>query len=185
MKTMKISAYLLVLLCLVLQIIDLQAQICEGNLGENIFTDGDFGQETDNIVQVDPQIAPGYQYVTTPPPNDGQYTITNNTALWNNIWPGWQPIQDNGPGSTGYMLVVNASFTPGLFYEQEVSGLCENTLYEFSADVFNMIGAGANFILPNVSFLIDGQVFFVLHPCGKVSSILPFIYLCLHFIREH
>ncbi len=57
------------------------------------------------------------------------------------------------------MMVVNASFSPGLFYEQEVDGLCENTLYVFTADVINLIKSGtANHIDPNVSFLIDDEV---------------------------
>ena len=132
-------------------------QGCTGNLGENIFTDGDFGAGPANIVPVDPQIAPGYLYETNPPPNDGYYTITNNIGQWSSNF-GWMTIGDNSPNPNGYMMVVNASYDPGLFYEQEVTGLCENTLYEFSADVFNLIRAGSNLIKPNISFLIDGSI---------------------------
>ena len=133
------------------------AQICDGNVGENIFTEGDFGSGLANIPWADPQIAPGYIYTTQPPPNDGYYTITNNIAFWPSAF-GWVEIGDNSNDLLGYMLVVNASYTPGLFYEQEVEGLCENTLYLFSADIFNLIHAGSNLIKPNVSFLIDGNV---------------------------
>ena len=108
------------------------SQVCSGNLGENIFPDGDFGSGNSNVVSTDPQIAPGYTYQPHPPPNDGFYTITNYTGLWN-LFPGWLRIYDNSPEKFGYMMVVNASDDPGLFYENEITGLCENTLYEFSA----------------------------------------------------
>lgn len=132
---------------------------CSGNLGENIFTAGDFGSGTANIPSQDPGIAPGYTYTTSPPPEDGSYTITNNTSSWGSFASNWADIGDNSNDPNGYMMVVNASFTPGLFYEQEVTGLCENTLYVFSADIYNII-AGAEWIKPNVSFLIDGNTTF-------------------------
>lgn len=134
----------------------LTAQLCEGNLGENIFTEGDFGSGQANIPINDPGIAPGYLYTTNPPPPDGSYCLTNNIAVWNQFW-GWANIGDNSNDPFGYMMVVNASYDTGLFYEKVVGGLCENTIYEFSADVRNL-HFGANLILPNVSFLIDDQV---------------------------
>ncbi len=137
--------------------LQLSGQSCTGNLGDNIFTDGDFGAGPANIFPVDPQIAPGYIYSTQPPPNDGFYTLTNNIGQWASNF-GWMTIGDNSPNPNGYMMVVNASFDPGLFYQQEVTGLCENTLYEFSVDVFNLIRSGSNLIRPNISFLLDGAI---------------------------
>ncbi len=128
---------------------------CTGQLGDNIFPNGDFGSGTPNILTVNPGIAPGYIYTTNPPPNDGRYTITNNTAPWGSFASNWINIQDNGPEPNGYMMVVNASVSPGLFYEKTVS-VCENTLYEFSMDVINMLESFVSGIRPNVSFLIDG-----------------------------
>lgn len=126
---------------------------CTGNLGENIFTDGDFGSGISNILLPDPQIAPGYTYESNPPPIDGTYSITNNTSSWGGFAnPNWANISDNSSDPTGYMMIVNASYDPGLFYEQLVEDLCENTLYVFSVDIYNL-AAG---IKPNVSFLLDG-----------------------------
>jgi gliding motility-associated-like protein len=136
-------------------VVCLHGQSCNGTLGDNIFAEGDFGSGPDNVLQVDPQIAPGYEYVTVVPPNDGQYTITNDMNRWPSSFD-WETITDNSPDPLGYMMIVNASFSPGLFYEKEVDGLCGNTLYEFSADIYNLIGIGKNLIKPNVSFLIDG-----------------------------
>ncbi|MGB0931665.1 MAG: gliding motility-associated C-terminal domain-containing protein [Chitinophagales bacterium] len=132
---------------------------CAGSLGENIFVDGDFGIGTSNLISTNPQIAPGYNYTTNVPPGDGFYTITNNMAQWPNLYSAWLPIRDNSSDPNGYMMVVNAGFSPGIFYEQSVTGLCPNTQYEFSADIINVIRTvTANHILPNVDFVLDGQV---------------------------
>ncbi|MCB9281171.1 MAG: gliding motility-associated C-terminal domain-containing protein [Lewinellaceae bacterium] len=134
---------------------------CSGSLGENIFTDGDFGSGAATILQTDPHIAPGYIYTTSTPPSDGYYVLTNNTGAWSNIYSSWVRIRDNSSDPNGYMMVVNASYAPGIFYEQTISGLCTNTLYEFSADVINMVKTGVtNHIFPDISFLINDVVFF-------------------------
>ncbi|MDH3648395.1 MAG: hypothetical protein OEQ53_01875 [Saprospiraceae bacterium] len=65
-------------MCLFLQVC--WGQICSGSLGENIFIEGDFGSGSANFLAMDPAVAPGYVYTTNPPPNDGFYTITNNTG---------------------------------------------------------------------------------------------------------
>lgn len=131
---------------------------CTGSLGENIFEDGDFGRGANNILQSNPLIAPDYTYVTVGPPQDGSYTITNGTGAWPGLYPTWINLQDNSSNPDGYMMVVNASFSPGVFYRQEITGLCENTLYEFSADVANLIAQGVTgHIFPNVSFFINDE----------------------------
>ncbi len=134
---------------------------CTGNLGANIFEDGDFGSGADNILQQNPGIAPGYSYGQSTPPPDGIYVITNDMGAWSNIYDSWLEVGDNSDDPNGYMMVVNASNEPGLFYDQEVDGLCENTLYDFSADVLNVIkSTEGGHIFPDVSFLIDGEVAF-------------------------
>ncbi|MDX1407248.1 MAG: hypothetical protein R3330_03915, partial [Saprospiraceae bacterium] len=135
--------------------------LCRGSLGENIFEQGDFGSGPEVLVGTDPGIAPGYRYTTWMPVNDGFYTITNNTGAWYRIWPTWLLIRDHSPDPYGYMMVVNASYQPGVFYEQTVTGLCANTTYEFSADVINLIRTDVpGHIRPNVSFLIDGVEYY-------------------------
>ena len=130
---------------------------CEGALGENIFTDGDFGSGAPVTRQDDPGIAPGFIYQRNPPPSDGLYTITNNTGGWGSTFGNWDSFRDNSDDPNGYMMVVNAAFDPGEFYEQRVTGLCGNTEYQVSLDIRNIITRGANFILPNVSFLVDND----------------------------
>jgi gliding motility-associated-like protein len=131
---------------------------CAGRLGENIFLDGDFGSGVASILPFDPGIAPGYQYTTSPPPADGFYCITNNTSNFGSFAAtDWIDIQDNGPEINGYMMVVNASNQPGIFYQKTVT-VCESTLYEFSIDIISMLESQlAGLIQPNLAFLIDGN----------------------------
>ncbi len=147
------------LLILIFYSFSLQGQDCSGSFGENIFPDGNFGAGRANILRQNPGIAPGYTYISTPPPNDGQYTITNNTTPWGGFATDWVNTADNSPDPDGYMMVVNASFEPGLFYRRIVD-ICGNTVYEFSADVISMNNPNRpnDFIKPNLSFLINGEV---------------------------
>ena len=150
--------YLLFFLCLPMF---MQAQFCTGTLGDNIFVEGDFGSGIPNLLSPDPGIAPGYEYTFNVPPFDGQYVLTNNTGAWSGLFATWLDITDNSDDPNGYMMVVNASNTPGIFYQQNVSGLCENTLYEFSADIINLIRVGTpDHLDPNVSFLLNGTEVF-------------------------
>jgi gliding motility-associated-like protein len=133
-----------------------QATLCGGSLGSNIFSGGDFGSGSTTIYPEDPKLAPGFLYTTQVPPGDGRYTLTNDMSKWPSIWSTWLPIGDNSEDPDGYMMVVNASETPGIFYEQLIDNVCENTLYEFSADAINLIrnGTGGH-ILPDISFYIN------------------------------
>ena len=149
-----------IIVCFLLPIASL-AQFCTGTLGDNIFLEGNFGSATANLLSPNPNIAPGYSYTFSVPPLDGEYVITNSTTNWSGLFNSWLSISDNSTDPSGYMMVVNASNAPGLFYEQTVSGLCENTLYEFSADIINLIKIGTpDHIDPDVSFLLDGVELF-------------------------
>ena len=135
-----------------------QNEICTGNLGDNIFELGDFGSGQVNIPEKPDGIVSTYNYVKQGPPSDGNFTITNNTGVWINLYSSWIKMEDQSTDPNGYFMVINADFSPGVFYEQAIEGLCENTLYTFSADVINMVKNGTlNHILPNVSFLLDGE----------------------------
>ena len=133
---------------------------CDGTLGENIFTDGDFGSGTVTNLPSDVNgYAPGYDYQSSPPPNDGFYTITSNTTFWGSFAnSSWVNTGDNSNDPNGYMMVVNASFSPGIFYENTVDNLCENTTYQFTTDVINLIKPGLNMIKPKLEFLINDVV---------------------------
>lgn len=109
-----------------------QLGFCPGDTGDAIFTE-DFGTGTTN----GPALPTGfttYTYVNQAP-EDGFYTISN--AL--NQLGTWHNTPDNTPNDTsGRAFIVNASFTADEFFRQTITGLCENTFYEFSAAVINL-----------------------------------------------
>lgn len=111
-----------------------------------------FGSGTSSYA---PPLAPDSGYTTYTPtapksPDDGQYGIFNTTAGLN---PGWIVTTDHTGDPNGYMMVVNASFEPGLFYTRRVDGLCGSTTYQFGAWVRNILrGQG---ILPDVTFSVE------------------------------
>lgn len=83
-------------------------------------------------------------------PNDGYYTIANSTNGMYGVW--WRTTDHTGnPG--GYMMIVNASVEPGIFYTRTVKGLCGNTKYQFAAWIKNLMNTNGN--LPNVTFSIE------------------------------
>ncbi|MDB5158934.1 MAG: Gliding motility-associated C-terminal protein [Mucilaginibacter sp.] len=84
-------------------------------------------------------------------PEDNLYTIANTTVGLN---PGWVHTTDHTGDPNGYMMIVNASFTPGLFYTRTVTGLCGSTQYQFAAFIKNILNS-QNGILPNVTFTIE------------------------------
>lgn len=114
-----------------------QLGFCPGNSGGAIFT------ETFGVGPVNNPLPPGtttYTYSTNYP-IDGAYTISNGT--FGNTFD-WYQIEDHTIGDTnGKCLIVNADANPGEFYRTEITGLCENTTYEFSAWLINLVIANS------------------------------------------
>src|SRR5690606_32443130 len=107
------------------------AQLCTGSLGDPV-VHIDFGA---GGVQGQP-LSSGitdYSFKNGDCHGDGQYTIRSSTAdCFNNSW--FTVTEDHTPGDVnGHMMIINADYMPGVFYRQEVNGLCANTTYEFAA----------------------------------------------------
>lgn len=88
---------------------------------------------------------------------DGDYTILkNNTGVTqNNTWH--LVTQDHTGKPNGYYMMVNADYTPGIFYQSTVNGLCDGTYYVFSAAIMNILkpsACGGTGITPDVKFTI-------------------------------
>ena len=95
-------------------------------------------------------------YATGTPPagiNDGDYALVNQVPA-NYAW--FAGATDHTGNTNGYMAIFNAAPTPGIFYQQTISGLCPGTTYEFAAWIANLddlaILPGA--VLPNITFQI-------------------------------
>ncbi|WP_165605779.1 T9SS type B sorting domain-containing protein [Flavivirga aquatica] len=117
--------------------VNAQLGFCLGNSGDPIFTE-DFGTASGTGVEHTPLPLPGqtsYTFLGFTVFGDGKYTVTNlNYQQWN-----WFMVDDHTVGDTnGRMLIVNASFTPGEFFRIPITGLCENTTYEFSSWLMNL-----------------------------------------------
>lgn len=128
-----------------------QLGFCQGNSGDPIFEET-FGTGLSNGPPL-PAGTTTYGYWAQSDPQDGQYTIASSTFLF-----GWNLPSDHTPGDTdGKALIVNASFTAGEFYKTSINGLCENTTYEFSSWLINILpssGCGGSGIPVNVKFEI-------------------------------
>ncbi|WP_316796483.1 gliding motility-associated C-terminal domain-containing protein [Pedobacter agri] len=125
---------------------------CSGALGDPI-VNVDFGSGANTF---GPPLTSGitnYNYIAGSP-NDGAYTIAKTISGLN---PGWiQNIVNHTPNdANGYMMVVNASNSPGIFYQSTVSGLCPGTTYEFAAWIINILRNTG--IKPKVKFTIENN----------------------------
>ncbi|MEM8523424.1 MAG: gliding motility-associated C-terminal domain-containing protein [Bacteroidota bacterium] len=139
-------------------LIHTQSSTCEGNLGDNIFQNGDFGAGTVNVPEKPGEIISAYVYVWQAPPPAGYYLLTNNTGDWDFLYPSWLAMGDKSDDPDGYFMVVNGDNFPGLFYEQVIENLCGNTEYTFSVDIINIIKANiSNQKMPNISFLLNDE----------------------------
>jgi gliding motility-associated-like protein len=132
------------------------AQLCTGSLGDPVVNiNFGSGPNPGNSLS---SASTNYSYTISTCPNDGSYTVINSTAgCFNNTW--YALTKDHTPGDVnGYMMLVNASYQPGVFYLDTVKNLCGGTTYEFSAWVLNILKSAACFgngIQPNLSFSIE------------------------------
>jgi gliding motility-associated-like protein len=131
-------------------------QLCTGSLGDPV-VNITFGSGS-NPGKPLPSASTNYSFTSSSCPDDGSYTVVNSsTGCFSNSWH--SVTEDHTPGDVnGYMMLVNASFTPGVFYLDTVKNLCGGTTYEFSAWLLNILkssacsGAG---IMPNITFSIE------------------------------
>jgi gliding motility-associated-like protein len=132
------------------------AQLCTGSLGDPV-VNITFGSGSNPGPPL-PSATTNYTYLSNQCPNDGFYTITNQTvncfsSTWHSV------IEDHTPGDVnGYMMLVNASFNPGVFYLDTVRDLCGGTTYEFSAWIMSVLKSSAcngTGNTPNITFSIE------------------------------
>ncbi len=132
------------------------AQLCQGSLGDPV-VNITFGSGT-GVASALPGSLTNYAFVPYSCPADGFYSIGYSSPLC--FGDTWHILpEDHTPNDTsGYMMIVNASYEPGDFYVQTVDGLCDNTTYEFAAWMLNILkpsACGNSGIKPNVTFSIE------------------------------
>ncbi|MBR9845221.1 MAG: T9SS type B sorting domain-containing protein [Algicola sp.] len=153
MKKNKFYHNIIIIFCAFLssEITFAQLGFCQGNSGDPIFVENFGTGLTDTPL---PAGTTTYNYANGADPDDGLYTVSSNTDYFD-----WFDIQDHTPNDVnGRMLIVNSSFSAGEFYRTTISGLCENTSYEFSSWIVNLTPSsgfcGGGAIPVNVRFEI-------------------------------
>lgn len=130
------------------------SQLCQGSLGDPLININ-FGAGNNPGPSL--ATATGYQYVTTDCPDDGSYTVRNNsTSCFVNTWHSL--TGDHTGNGNGYFMLVNASIQPTAFYIDTIRGLCGNSTYEFAAWIMNVnlpAACSGNPIQPNLTFTIE------------------------------
>lgn len=149
-RFVKIIALLLVLLCNKTTL----AQ-CTGNV---LFYEN-FGGSINSPLTASP-LAPGittYAFDSLGLINDGEYGIRKTTAditTGNRQFNTWHIGNDRS--SDGNMMIVNADFSAGKFYETRVRNLCSGSQLFFSAWIANLIPLGnSNPLDPVIRFEIS------------------------------
>jgi gliding motility-associated-like protein len=161
MRFNPVKLFLLILFAIACIQVKAQSVVCNGSLGDPVFK-LDFGAGQGYGPPLGYAIT-DFTYVQGCP-EDGEYTIVNTTNIKNgnsNCHPeGWQVVTHDHTGNTnGYMMLVNASPNPSRFFTYKINAgtLCQNTKYEFSAWVFNLIfqaHAGPGVSEPDITFVI-------------------------------
>ena len=136
------------------------AQTCSGSLGDPVIYQT-FGAGPNP----GPALSNGattFNYTSINCPEDGYYTILNSTSGCHTDWH--NVLHDHTGDPNGYMMLINASVAPSVFFTQTANGLCPNTTYEFSAYILNLgnlLSSGPNYSKPNITFSVetmDGKV---------------------------
>jgi len=156
MRPISFKLFLLIAFCISLSF-GLHAQTCNGSLGDPVI-DEDFGSGTNPGPPLSGSTT-NMTYANAGCPNDGSYTIANSSG--DCFTEAWHVLtQDHTGNPNGYMMIVNASYQPSIFFTQQTLAgqLCPNTTYEFAAWILNLdVGSkcGGAPILPNITFSIE------------------------------
>src|SRR5476651_2487112 len=127
MRPIIINFFLLVIILTIA--IKTKAQTCSGSLGDPVIYQT-FGAGA-NPGPALPNGTSNMTYTRNSCPDDGSYTIVNAANLnANNCHTSWHTVTHDHTGDpNGYMMLVNASFDPSIFFTQNANGLCPNTTY--------------------------------------------------------
>ena len=154
---------IVILLLIFLESLQTKAQSCTGSLGDPV-VNVTFGAGT-SIGAALPTGQTNYTYSGAICIQDGFYGIrttsvanaTDNSTCYGGGW--LLSTRDHTGDTNGYMMVVNASYSPGEFFKTTISGLCGGTTYEFSSWIMNLLKAGScstnSQRFPNVTFNIE------------------------------
>lgn len=145
---MKLSFFLVCLL--IFAPFAVKAQLCNGNLGDPIIN-YTFGTGSSKL----PAYITSFEYAGGCP-GEGKYSVANFLlGCGDRTW--FLLAGDHTRDVGGSYMVVNAASTPGTVYIDTANGLCDNTTYQFSAWITNVMqkfSCGGVIVLPNLTFKV-------------------------------
>lgn len=156
-----IKLFLLILFAFTFPKVKVKTAVCNGSYGDPVVK-LDFGS---GMSSTGPSLSADITTMTyvSGCPKDGQYSIVSSNTSCYNTWH--NVLHDHTGNAGGYMMLVNASYAPSVFFtETKDLNLCENTTYEFSAYVLNLMklsSSDASVVQPDLLFTIkkpDGTV---------------------------
>ncbi|WP_440135496.1 hypothetical protein, partial [Chitinophaga sancti] len=115
--------------------VDCTIQTCSGGNAVMPGFSENFGVLPSNATRMaySPSSAITYIYQGSNDLNDNYYAISNTTRLRTE----WVDAADHSGLNRGGMLVANSDYTPSIFFQKEVNGLCRGSVYNFSAWLLN------------------------------------------------
>jgi len=133
------------------------SQTCDGSLGDPVI-EQDFGSGPNPGAPLAAGIT-NMNYTSSNCPSDGYYTIVNSVNVNENCHTTWQSVVTDHTGNpNGYMMLINASVAPSVFFTQNAPTLCPGTTYQFSAYILNLItlaASGSGVSEPDITFSVE------------------------------
>ncbi|MDR1347843.1 MAG: gliding motility-associated C-terminal domain-containing protein [Prevotellaceae bacterium] len=97
-----------------------------------------------------------YNFTSTGDPSDGWYALAKYNDNYNTGDPYWWSIGDDynlpNDNSIGRFMLVNADYTPKIFYQQEIQDLCAGYKLYFSAMIANCHLTPYSGLTPELNF---------------------------------
>lgn len=162
---------------------------CSNTGSTNYVTDesgGTFGSSNTQNRSTSSADVTGYTFtnISTSSPADGAYSIINSTAgdaSNDKVWGVWDIIGDHSGTSSsagnpaapigntgGYLLAINATYTPATVFTTTINGLTANSTYTIAFWTYNLCPACGNDpitglatttpgVLPNIAIFMNGN----------------------------
>jgi gliding motility-associated-like protein len=118
-----------------------QSQLCNGNLGDAVFSIN-FGNGN-NPGGANANVSKAYQFISSDCPDEGYYAIRRSSGScfadrWHALDYDHTPVDPDG-----YFLLINPKNGPSEIYSQRISGLCSNQAFQVTAWIINLLKTNA------------------------------------------
>jgi len=132
------------------------AQTCSGSLGDPIISES-YGQSKTPGKAL-PQGITTLTYSATNCPGEGSYSIASSFDAADCHPDTWHSVPADHTGDfNGQMMIINAGNGENTYYRQTMTGLCPNTVYQFSGYLLNLNKPSADGTQPDIKFSVESS----------------------------